>query len=971
MPVKRYFLGWDGPLRRKVCKYLLPERPTGPVDLSDTLIVVPTRQAGRCLRESLAANCAAGGNTLLSVRAVTPSVLLRMDADTAREASQTLVAAAWASVLLECPDETLSTFFPAPAGGRDFLWALRTGEMLQQTRHTLSDGCYMISDAALLGQELPEPERWDAMARLEALYLEALSELSLEDPLELKIRLARNPTVPAMVTRIVVAAVPDPTPLAIRALTVLAESIDVEILVHAPSEEEDNFDEWGRPRISAWKDKEIAVHDPGRNILLCASPRSQSRRVIAEIAEMQDTIGPSDVAVGVPDRALMPYLEADLAEAGLPAYDPSDRQVHEHRLFHLVELYMDLLQGRSYQALRSFVRHPDVLLWMERKFAMDQAAHGDGPPTERGERDGKLTEGSPLWAGHPAGPLDGASLLAGLDKFQNEHLPMRLDDVISKAREGNRWSDAMAALDKYLKELSRQSIEVGVREFLQDVYEDRRLKPGLHEDASFVAVAEKLDSVLRELRSENLPGLNGDRGRAVNLFMRRLRMESFHSDRTDAVVDLEGWLELPWNDASVLLVTGMNEGMVPDGRLSDAVLPDSLRRQLGLRHDESRLARDAFLMTTLTASRERGGRACFLLGKTSAAGDPLKPSRLLFRCPDDGLVERAALLFREVPEIRPNVASSVSFLLDPAPRDERAKKRLARARLSVTAFRDYLACPFRFYLNHVLEMSSLSDDKVGMDERDFGTMVHAVLEEMGVTGIWQCGDESRLRAFFNDELDKWVNANFGDARPLPVEVALDAARQRLGQFASTQVALFEEGWEILHTEQRVEAEFCGMLLRGTIDRVDRHVESGAVRVLDYKTSDKAKSPVAAHLSSAGREEREFALTEMGGRPKRWIDLQLPLYHYMTRAAGLASGNISIGYVNLPKAVGDTGLYVWEGFSEDLLEKALACGRGVVEGIRNQVFWPPAERVMWDEYESVLLGDPMATVDPKGVESLAQ
>jgi ATP-dependent helicase/nuclease subunit B len=856
-----------------------------------------------------------------------------MDADTTREASQTMVAAAWASVLLECPTETLSTFFPSPGGERDFRWALRTGEMLQQTRHTLSDGCYMISDvAAALGPELPEPERWQAMARLEELYLEAVSALSLEDPCRLKISLAQNPAVPAVVKRIVVAAVPDPTLLAIRALTVLAESLDVEILVHAPSEEAGSFDEWGRPLPSKWRDKEIAVPDPERNILLCASPLSQSRRVIAEIAAMQDTIGPSDVAVGVPDQTLMPYIEGDLAEAGLPAYDPSDKQVHEHRLFHLVELYTDLLQGRSYQALRSFVRHPDVLLWMQREFT-----------------------------------IDGKELLTGLDRFQNEHLPLRLDDVISKVREGDKWSDAMTALGKYLGERLSQSIEDGLRTFLQDVYKKKRLEPGIHEDASFTAVAEKLDGVLRELRNEHLPGLDGDPGRTMSLFMRRLKMESFHSERTDSVVDLEGWLELPWNDASVLLVTGMNEGMVPDGRLSDAVLPDSLRRQLGLRHDESRLARDAFLMTTLIASREPDGRACFLLDKTSAAGDPLKPSRLLFRCPDDELVKRAELLFREVPEVRPNVASTVSFLLDPTPRDERARKRLARERLSVTTFRDYLACPFRFYLKHVLEMSSLSDDKVGMDELDFGTMVHAVLEEMGRTDIWRCGDASRLRGFFNSELDKWIGANLGDVRPLPVEVALDAARQRLGAFASKQVGLVEEGWEILHTEQKVEADFCGMLLSGRIDRVDRHVESGAVRVLDYKTSDKAKHAKEAHLSSPGREKREFAMVELNGKKKRWVDLQLPLYHHMVRAAGLAEGNIQVGYVNLPKAVGNTGVYVWEDFSEELLDMALACGRGVVEGIRNQVFWPPAERVMWDDYESVLLGDSLATVNPTGID----
>lgn len=925
-------------------EHLLPAEPVGPVDLTDTLIVVPTRQAGRCLRETLATVCAQRGSTLLSADTVTPSVLLRMEVDATHEASQTAVAAVWARVLMECPEEVLSTSFPPPSGGRrEYHWALRTGEMLQQTRQTLGDGGYTISDVIdTLGENLPEPDRWKTMLRLETLYLDELSVLSLEDPCSLKIRSAQAPALSPEIKRIVVAAVPDPSLLALHALGELSKEREVEILVHAPVDDADSFDKWGRPIPEKWRNKPIGIPNPQQRILLCASPASQSRRVIAEIASIQGDIGPADVAIGAPDRSVIPYLEEGLSEAGVQVYDPSEQEMRKHRLYHLVERYTDLLLSRSYAALRDFVRHPDVLLWMENGVRLQQG----------GEK------------------LDGKTLLEGLDKFQNDYLPQRLDDVISKAPEGCEWSDALISLDEYLRERSAQSLDEGLRVFLQDVYAEKRLKQGVRKDVEFQAVAEILDGVLRELRNDQLSGPYGshalDPAQMTSLLMRRLRMESYHAERTDAVLDIEGWLELPWNDAQVLIVTGMNEGMVPDGRLSDAVLPDSLRNQLGLRDDESRLARDAFLMTTLVESRRCDGRTFFLLGKTSATGDPLKPSRLLFRCPDEELVERAELLFREAREVRPNVASSASFALDPSPMDERSRERLARRKLSVTAFRDYLVCPFRFYLKHVLEMSSLSDDKVGMDELDFGNMMHSVLEEMGRTGIWKCTDESRLRGFFNDELDKWMIARMGKVRPLPVEVALDAARQRLGAFAVEQVALVQEGWEIIHTEQKVEIELNGMVVGGKIDRVDRHAGSGAIRVLDYKTSDRAKTPFEAHITSPGREKREFALMEVQGRKKRWVDLQLPLYHHIVRVAGLVKGNVQVGYINLPKAVGDTAVDVWDGLSEDLLASALECSRGVIDGIRNGVFWPPAERVAWDDYEDVLLGDPLATVAPTGM-----
>ena len=49
-------------------------------------------------------------------------------------------------------------------------------------------------------------------------------------------------------------------------------------------------------------------------------------------------------------------------------------------------------------------------------------------------------------------------------------------------------------------------------------------------------------------------------------------------------------------------------------------------------------------------------------------------------------------------------------------------------RLSVTQFRSYLSCPFRFYLQHGLGMNEIDPEKSEMDARDFGNLVHDALE---------------------------------------------------------------------------------------------------------------------------------------------------------------------------------------------------------------------------------------------------
>ena len=72
-------------------------------------------------------------------------------------------------------------------------------------------------------------------------------------------------------------------------------------------------------------------------------------------------------------------------------------------------------------------------------------------------------------------------------------------------------------------------------------------------------------------------------------------------------------------------------------------------------------------------------------------------------------------------------------------------------------------------------------------------------------------------------------------------------------------------------------------LIGRIDRIDVNERTGEVAVLDYKSSDSAKSPDQVPSSRSGCSTR------------RWIDFQLPLYRYLVRSLGLPEP-VQLGYV---------------------------------------------------------------------------
>ncbi|HXA81079.1 MAG TPA: PD-(D/E)XK nuclease family protein, partial [Opitutaceae bacterium] len=242
-----------------------------------------------------------------------------------------------------------------------------------------------------------------------------------------------------------------------------------------------------------------------------------------------------------------------------------------------------------------------------------------------------------------------------------------------------------------------------------------------------------------------------------------------------------------------------------------------------------------------------------------------------------------------------------------------------------------------------------------LDARDFGVLCHAALEAMGrEAALRDCTDAAVLRQFLLAELERHTRAGYGEAMSLPLIIQLESARQRLARAAEVQAAERAAGWVIEQVEKKISVEIGGLLVKGKIDRIDRHVETGAVRVLDYKTSDSPASPRDTHLHAPrqGETPPAWAVFELDGRPRVWADLQLPLYRHALAAE--FPGAVACGYFNLPKAVGGTGLALWDEYTPELHAAAVRCAEGVCAAIRAGEFWPPNEQVRadYDEFASL-------------------
>ena len=156
--MEREFLGWDRPFLTQAVAWLLERRD----ELPGMLVVVPTAQSGRRLREALAESAGA----LLAPKVVTPgSFLQSRDADAAADWVERV---AWVEVLENVADwSEYEALFPEPPG-EGTNWAGGLAQEMIRLRHALQENGLLLSTAARKLGETVEAERWEALGRLES-----------------------------------------------------------------------------------------------------------------------------------------------------------------------------------------------------------------------------------------------------------------------------------------------------------------------------------------------------------------------------------------------------------------------------------------------------------------------------------------------------------------------------------------------------------------------------------------------------------------------------------------------------------------------------------------------------------------------------------------------------------------------------------------------------------------------------------
>ena len=958
------------------------------------------------------------------------------------------------------------------AAGADLVGWCAAGATLARCRQELAAGRWSfaaVADKALAGGAegvIREAERWQAAAAVEAAYLEYLGALGFADPQvrrERAIQTGRvcvpGDGVGKQGRQILLAGIGELNPQLRAMLEVVAGQ--VEVLVYAPVEMGACFDAWGCIVSGAWA--EVALPLEQVECVVAQGPGDMARAAFGIIGKLGDQgrgMRADQITMGVLDESLVGYLQTQAENLGDPERASDARvdgsagiavrygagvRMEQTRPYKLLELAAAFLETRQFRDLVGLVRHPNLQEWLRGRFEEIQKSRPTGAPAPQGMAPGAVSQ-------RPSGWRDWLTLL---DRYGSNYLPDVLDESCAAAGgwRSSQHDDVNDPADlAWLYRMVGEFLNCGEAGGGAGGRPALRARRTLHAWAKPIAQlllrgfgSEEWDQsrpearvvvqsclALRAALGElyEFPEVSAGGGavqvtyeQALRLVLREAagqgRLVEGNGGGDGGAIEMIGWLELLPDDADHLVIVGFNEGRVPEALGLDPFLNSQVRQVLGLTDDAARYARDAYSFYAMIAGRPANtkGGVHVVVGCTSAQGDPLLPSRLLFAYgggAEGGGGEVAQRLARQVVAlteesrlVRPNLVErfgqgeqrirdiSPSNMPGGAPAPQgmapgvnspspgggfgifalppRERIRVL-THLRVTAFRDYLASPRLFYLKHVRRLEEVeAQTPRELAAMPVGSLIHRVLEAFGrelVVERERRGggvdiSAERFAARLGELLEAHVTTWYGRNPPASVRVQAKLLWPRLEGFAQWQATWMQEGWQPLHLEWSapMSSEAGGESGGGSpllVDGQPMLLRGKIDRIDQHRTGELALLDYKLCRDESKTPESTHRRSRKGGV---WMDLQLPLYRHVARVV-IGAQPVKLGFIRLADKLEAVGVALADWTAEDLAQ-ADAAAAEVVRGIRRRDYEaigkdPPQEGVF-----GYLLGQGYLTVGEAG------
>ena len=326
-----------------------------------------------------------------------------------------------------------------------------------------------------------------------------------------------------------------------------------------------------------------------------------------------------------------------------------------------------------------------------------------------------------------------------------------------------------------------------------------------------------------------------------SLFMELLQQESidFQGEPLQGL-QIMGMLESRVLDFDTVIISSVNEGIIPSGKQGNSFIPYDVKKEMGL---PTYKEKDAVYTYHFYRLLQRAKNIHIVYNTEADVLVGGEPSRLISQLEADQNIS---------PYINHKLASMEIIAEKTSPTEVVKDKNLldaieirATKGFSPTSLSQYIRDPLEFYKRAILQIEESPDVEENIAAKTFGIIIHEVLEDLFTPFVGQYLEEEKLRAIkpeiestvrrhftqFYDEssITKGKNSIAFQVLVRYIENYLDSEIRQLANNKIKLLALEKQ----MTTELDVPGITFPVRIKGKIDRVDEL--NGQLRILDYKT----------------------------------------------------------------------------------------------------------------------------------------
>ncbi|WP_299487231.1 PD-(D/E)XK nuclease family protein [uncultured Allomuricauda sp.] len=305
-------------------------------------------------------------------------------------------------------------------------------------------------------------------------------------------------------------------------------------------------------------------------------------------------------------------------------------------------------------------------------------------------------------------------------------------------------------------------------------------------------------------------------------------------------LQIMGMLESRNLDFETVIITSVNEGILPSGKSNNSFIPFDVKREYGL---PTYKEKDAIYTYHFYRLIQRAKNIHIIYNTEPDVLEGGEKSRLISQLLTDDAISKYVSHQIASPEVKIKPSKQIEITKTPLLQSD--IKNLAQNGFSPTSLTNYIRNPIDFYKRNILRINDIQEVEENIAANTFGTIIHDSLEQLYNPYLGQFLTVERLSETIQS-VPKVVRQHFKKLLPganlekgkflLVFNVLVKYLEKFIelekGMLSRHQIRILE-----LEKKHSIELHIKGLpypiKLKGTIDRVDE--VDGVTRIVDYKT----------------------------------------------------------------------------------------------------------------------------------------